>query len=232
MPATNRASLHARVSVNTLQQCTARRCSNRRHGASLYCARHKHRRSRFGHEDGFKIRRPWYAVERKQVQRLFASFPEHEGVRSALAWLVDWQRMSIDGERGCPGGAHMARLKRRNVSPLEILTEACAVYLFSVNKASTLPDDERLTLALAAGVLGLAPRDRVHKFAYETGQKTAYREPATQERKQIGNTLRLKLSPLFVMVAQGVAEQRKLDARAEDALRDPFTHAPQHERQS
>ncbi|MHB8495565.1 MAG: hypothetical protein ACYC9Z_04250 [Casimicrobiaceae bacterium] len=161
----------------------------------------------YGDPEGRKVFPKDYASERREVAGLFRAFPEHPGVLDACKWLRGWLDASIAGDKSQPGYLHIARLDRWNITPLAILSEVCAVWLYAMRHPHTLPDDQRLTFALAGQALLLAPRDYVKSYHYKSGESRQYREARYEARKAIGDHLRLTLARLLVNVAHTCEER-------------------------
>jgi hypothetical protein len=204
-----------------IEGCTRRRDISK---ASSYCRGHAHARRRYGNPKGVRVWPKQYKAERKAVDRLFATYPDHAGVREACAWIRAWLDASIAGDSRQPGYIHAARLHRWQIEPRDILAEVCALWVYAMRYPRTLPDDERLTFALAVAMLFRAPRDYIKSYSYPSGERRKYRESGYADRLAVGTHLRMHLAPLFCNVAQAIEQQQQQERDARDAYREPFTN--------
>ena len=223
-----RNRLRPHIQRNHGQPCGAEGCKGTREGGSRHCDRHKMRRRKYGHELGRKILKRDYAGERKWVAGLFASNPEHTGVANAVAWVGRWMDAASNGDKAQPGYVHIARLHRHDVAPLTALIELAAVWLHIYLRR--LPDDQRATFALAIALLGLAPKDQAHAYQRQNGVQITYRDAAFNDRKDVGDYIRLHLVPLFVTITRTFEQQQEAERDAQASLSSPFTNAPKRTR--
>ena len=202
--------------------CRIPGCKSPRMGATL-CDRHRKFRRKYGDPQGHKLLAKNYTSERRQVAALFAAYPEHPGVLDACRWLRAWLDASIAGDKSQPGYVHVARLHRWEVQPLAILSEVCAVWLYAQRNPHALPDDQRLTFALAVAMLLLAPKDYLKSWFYKCGERRHYREAGYEDRKAIGDHLRLTLARLLVNVAHTCEERQQQKQKRAQSFGLPFT---------
>jgi hypothetical protein len=197
--------------------------------AASFCPHHGYRRRCYGHELGRKIPRRDYRETRKWVAELFASNPEHQGVVNATAWIKGWMDKAMAGDKSVPAYVHVARLHRHDVAPLAVLIAVCSVWLHI--HLRRLPDDERATFALAVAMLGLAPRDVAKSYTYHYGPESRYREYGANDRKAVGDHIRLHLGPLFVNLVRTLDHEGQAERDAKASLSAPFTTTPKKETQ-
>lgn len=116
----------------------------------------------------------------------------------------------------------LARLAADGVTPRDILDRLCAVWLFFRRNPFVLPDDARLTDALSASTLTLAPFSR--KQACKGGERVEVsRRILGPHRRDLGVTIRESIGPPLHNVADRL-DRRTLrgdDARA--VMRQSFT---------
>ena len=172
--------------------------------------------------------RRYYERERRDVTLFLREHQEHPGIQAALAWIGGWLRASSLRDLDQPGQLHAARLDAHGVTPLAILTECGAVWLYSTRNPRTLPDDARLTFAMAYAVLRLAPHDvrRVYHSARSTTVRYATSTHAV--RTAVGDHLRRTLALLLYRIAETIAARSEQMAAMRDAFAAPF-HQPTNE---
>lgn len=211
------------VSRNAGRACTVRGCTRTRHQVGLYCHPHSKARTNHGHPLGRRIRPSEYAAERKEVSSFLDQHQDHAGVQVALSFLQQWLDESRDsGREDIPARSHLSRLAVSGVSPLDILRESAALWLFSTRQSRTLPDDERLTYALGVGVLHLAPFPQCTHWSPGRGTRKGYRPPNGTARREAGEHLRNCLGPLLFNIATAIDAQKLASERTKALLREPF----------
>jgi hypothetical protein len=212
---------YAYAAINSRRSCRVAGCSRTRYGISPYCRRHHRGNTNHGHPEGRRIEAKHYTYEKKLVDAFLEKHAAHEGLQSALRWLDRWLHQASVGE-AVPGQREIARLAEHRVTPKAILSEACAVFLFSRWAARRLPDDDRLTFALGTAVLSLMPREK--RYGYSQG-KPFYRCVPLRKvaRREIGCRIRNVLLPLLLNVALGIEAEREEQKKDALALHVPFT---------
>jgi len=192
-------------------------CTRQREGVSRQCTTHRKRWRRLGHPEARRLYPKDYAQERRDVAALFKANPEHAGLLSALAFIREWLDASARGDTTQPGCIHLARLHRRAVTPMAILSEVSAVWWHVARYAK--PDDDRLTFAMVCSMLALAPRDYIKSYHFKSGERRVYRDAGRVDRSAMGEHLRERLAPLFVRVVQACEERERMAAAQEAAER-------------
>jgi hypothetical protein len=148
-----------------------------------------------------------YEQERKEASRFLKLHHDHPGIRSARDWLGNWLDASASGDKDQVASVHMARLKRYAISPEAILAEVAALWVFAQRNPTTLPDDVRLTIALAIGVLFLCPRERTKTYHYRSGPRRVYADSTSTERRVLGEQLRKTLALLLLNITGAIEAQ-------------------------
>lgn len=212
---------YAYAAVNSRRRCRGPGCTSNRCGISPYCRRHHRGNTRHGHPEGRKINPKEYAHEKNVVAEFLERHAQHEGLQSAQRWLDRWPHAASVGE-AVPGQREMARIAEHRVPAKDLLLEACSVFLFSRWQPRQLPDDERLTFALATGVLGKVPQEK--RYGHKNG-KPYYRGVPLRKvaKREIGSRIRLHLAPLLLNVALGIEAEREAQQREALALHQPFS---------
>jgi hypothetical protein len=208
------------AAANVRRPCRLSGCSLGRVAFSPFCRSHAARVERYGHPEGRPIDPKEYAFERQSVEKLLATHSEHEGVKSAVQWFQRWLDAAQRGE-DVPGGRDFARLGAHGVSPLSILVEASALFLYSRWNPRKLPDDTRLDFAAGLRVLSLVPREK--RFGFLNGKPRHYcRSIGKVARREVGRRIRLNLAPLLVNIAEAVTAEQEQAKQFALSLRTPF----------
>ncbi len=203
MPSTSARHI---ISINRKLLCKVSGCSRHRRGLGHWCNFHTGRSQRYGSPLGSVLRKKAYEVEYEQVRGLIAKHPTHAGVQSAVAWIGEWLSDAALGNV-VPGQADMRRLSHHNVSPLQILTTASAIFAYHCREPRRLPDDaDRLTFAIARAVLLLAPLD--YRTSYLSGKpKSICRPLKATTLRNVGKHLRSVLGVLFIGIVDELNRQ-------------------------
>jgi len=220
------STLRHAIAFNAREQCSVSTCSKHRSGISQWCSYHKGKNHRYGHPLGHHLSPTKdYATELHQIKALVCQHSGHPGIRSALQWIAEWLLNAAEG-KDVPGKGDMRRLHQHGVSPTQVLAEAAALFLHSQRFPQRLPDDERLTGAIAHNVLSLAPRD--YRSVYLGGKlKSRYKPLSAPSQRAVGNHIRSVLSVLFAGMVSELDRQWQLQQDFRGSLRQPFT--PHHD---
>lgn len=183
--------------------CALPGCFNHRHGVSPYCQPHMRAVSAHGHPKGRNIPRHRYAREMRDVREVFRKHATHPALCASLEWAARWLE---SGDATGPG-RELTRLAM-TVTPREVIEEAAALWLASRRAPAWLPDDARLTFALASCVLRLAPCECMARGRYTRATRTT--------RQVIGEQIRSALGVFMHHVAD---EADRMAVAREDARR-------------
>jgi hypothetical protein len=134
-------------------------------------------------------------------------------------------------KRNGPGAAEyhlqveLTRLKRSNVTGRAALETAIAVWMLSLEQPAVLPDDERLTFAMAGAVLKLARYDGYTYFDNQSGKVIKFntKHPGAGPKNLLGSRIRTLLASFAVNVETALREERDVENRRRLALRTPIT---------
>ena len=99
-------------------------------------------------------------MEREQVERFLAKHSSHEGLVTSLQWIQRWMDAATLRTEDVPAARELQQAAQYGITPLQMLTEAAALFLYSENRPQRLPDDDRLTWPIGARVLTMGPRER------------------------------------------------------------------------
>lgn len=197
-------AFRARRQRNQAKQCRIEGCHSNRSALSPYCGRHQKAADRWGHPLGHSLgRKHDYPVEHQRASSFIAAHRDHPGIRSALLWIEQWLAAVTRGE-DCEGREDMQRLAEHGVTPLAILTETVALFLFSRWLSRRLPDDDRLTYMIGTRVLTLAVLGKRYT-GYINGRHRQRSKPLTKTaRRDVGRRLRFTLAPLLANIADAM----------------------------
>lgn len=225
----------AHVAANTLKVCNAPRCGLPRAGINVWCKNCLSKARLYGHPHAKPLRASQWAIERKEVAALFATNADHPGFLQVLKFLQGWMDTATQNESAYRGAEEMARLQREGVTPMQVLTEVLAFWLWTSRPEAkaVLPSNKALDVALSRAVFGLAPRPRrvtsgitrksgTWGLSAATGSSYSPK-PRCSALGYVGKYLRETLAVFLVTVGQGVEQQRALKVDPEALLKVPFT---------
>ncbi len=222
---------HLRIAVeeeNKRMPCSVPGCTRRRHGLAKLCTTHHQTRSYHGHALGRDILRSATKPYEEKFRDFKERFPEHRAILAAEQWLDDLlsePRKYVTNQYVVDRfeAAHMRGANGRDL--LELLA---GVWLLSQYRPGELPDDERLTFALAKRTLMHWRKGRKDTAS---ARDNAEPLPAMRIKKRtttfrtIGELIRRYIGVLL----QRVCERMQKDEQALQALRNelwtPF-HTP------
>lgn len=217
MPSKNKPSIDERKAVIGSKPCTVPGCENLRSGLSSYCGKHHHPAVLYGHPHGRSITRKEYAKEIEEVTALLATNPDHPGLTTVLRWLNEWLTQAATGEAPC-GNETFGRMHRQGLPALEILTEICAVWVYSQRNPHRLPDDMRLTYALARNPVRLATFEQA---TLRSGRKMT-RQPKTLELRETGKRIRHTLALFLINIHDSLKRREEQTEAVRSSLSIPF----------
>lgn len=204
---------------NAGRPCKVPGCGRARHGVGGYCGSHGSTFYDHGHPQGRAITRAEYAEHCGAVARLLERNAEHPGVLAALAFLDDWKAKGAEGVPGTVALRSAHWMSAHGVSSLAILTEAGGLWLFASDNPRALPDDARLTYALAHVVMRLAPREATG--VCPSGRAT-FRRFGGNAKRELGDFLREALCPLFCNLTNHFDALRRQARERSEAMRAPL----------
>lgn len=178
----------------------------------------------YGHPDGRLIRPKEYESESHEIAEFLKQHSNHAGVVAALSWIDQWQHMSIsdDPNEACkqPAGIDtMNRLRAHGVAPLEILTEAAALWLYSYRFPAKLMDDKRLTYAISRAIYNKAP---AHKRQSWTSANVFRQRMSADEKNGIGGRIRDTLGLLILNIISTIHARQAAKESIKASFCAPF----------
>jgi hypothetical protein len=230
-----KTSTKARALANQQLPCDVSGCRRRRHWTTLICHEHGIRRKRYGHVKGRAILKREFAPYLTDVRALLKKNPNHEGVTAADAMMA---RLITPGperrpKRNGPGAAEhhlqveLTRIKRASVTPRAALETTIAVWLFAKEQPAVLPDDVRLTFAIAGAIFKLAPYKHYSYYNNHDTRKTHInsKPPGAGAQRLLGERIRTQLGLFVANVETTLRTAKHQRNRALAAMSEPFSSA-------
>jgi hypothetical protein len=207
-----------KIARNEALPCDVEGCGRRRNRLSRWCGSHRNRAGRSGHPLQRTILPYQWRTEKIDVRELLTANPTHRGLLLAEKFLADW--LANRGRFAVVTKAHPVReaLRRHGATPRDVVIAASAIWLFAERYPTVLPDDERLTHAMARAVIGLMPAERRRT----PRGNVEHRRPGTAARREIGEVLRGELGVLFQNIAHAVQHKDERAREQRETLAAPF----------
>lgn len=222
MPTIDPRTIKRRIAGNRAP-CACPGCFETRYGVSNYCKPHLRANRTHGHPRGVRIASQDYAAELREVRRLLRDHATtHSGTQNALALVDSWMQRAARGDPDVVGQRELARLARHGITAETLLAEAAAVFAFSRRNPHRLPDDQRLTFALANNLLRLAPREERGRYRFRGYVCRRYVSAPKDERQKIGQAIRETLGLYLMNVSTALDERARVRAIARQSLVAPF----------
>jgi len=141
-----------RVIKNSALKCSVKGCYNNRANLSSYCRAHRKKLDAYGSPLGNPICKKDYETELKEVEHFLKKNAEHKAV---IAAKTVFQQMFEDAllSIGIAAQKELQELHAKGTSVDQCLTTFVAVWLYSCRNPLRLPDDIRLTYAIASEIL-------------------------------------------------------------------------------
>ena len=209
-----------KAAQNEEKKCLVNSCFNHRHKVSGYCKTHDRQRERYGHPLGWAINKREYMREQEDVWTFIDKHIGHPAIKAGIDWFNKLLADSASGLR-VPAKAELNQLIREGVEGKACLNAVLSVWLFSERKPAILPDDIRLTFALANALFGTAHRIKIQ--VYRHGKQHHYYKPASHRAiKELGQYVRQNLAPLQVNVFGAILRDLAKEDEIINALHKPF----------
>lgn len=222
------------INLNAGRQCSHPSCHQPRFRIGAYCEHHSRLVKEYGHPDGRYVSPKEYQHEAHEVAEFLKQNLTHAGVVAALSWIDEWQNMTIssdpDERAKQPAGIDvMNRLRIHGVTPLDVLTEATSLWLYSYRFPSKLMDDKRLTYALSRALYNKAPAPK--RELWKSGRIVRQRM-LVPERNGIGGRIRDTLGLLILNIISTIHARQAAKESIKASFCAPFdapishTHSP------
>lgn len=153
------------------------------------------------------------------IEILFSRNVGHAGTAEAVALLDDWKAKGAEGTPGTPAPYSAHWLAVHAVDSVAILIELAALWFWAADNPRSLPDDRRLSSALAHVTMRLAPVERRTSVRSGATRSIHWGGPA---KRELGMFLRDTFAPFFVNVTNYFTRQRTASLSQVEALRAPF----------
>jgi hypothetical protein len=224
-------SPHIRALDNARLPCSVDGCSHRRRMVSLWCELHGARLTYHGSVHGRNISKSEIASYVRLARKLFKKMEGHPALLAAesiMASLLNpGEEPRVDKARrpSHPGYLlHRELLRLEGVESREALAAVVGCYLYSFHQPRQLPDDVRLTYALARSVLKLRPRAVIGSRWNNDAQRAEnnYRPIPGQASALLGRQLRTSLAPFLANLTAKIEADHQRTAERAMALRTPL----------
>ena len=124
-------------------KCKAPGCTNPRYNVSGHCRAHFKNAYLYGDPLGRSIPRKEYMREHEEARDLINGNLSHPATETATKFIQSWLDAAYNGQ-ACIAANEMRRLAFADVTGIQVLIEATALYLYSQRRPKALPDDQRL----------------------------------------------------------------------------------------
>lgn len=214
--------------ANEALPCSLPSCRRTRHGLSAWCHTCTGPALRLGHPLAKPLRPSRWALQRTEVETLFAAHPDHPGKREVEQSLRAWMVEATNGST-FKGATEVRRLAAAGVTAERLLVELSAAWTFQNDEPRHWPDDRARAVFLSRAVCSLAPRPR-RPCGGRPGSGT-WRMPASASYSpkaspsalaHIGPDLRRAYAVFLANVYAGVERMRTLKADPMAKQRQPF----------
>lgn len=156
--------------------------------------------------------------ELKEIRAFFKEYHDHPAIVSATQWFDNWL-IAASNKETTVGSYIFGRLHAQSISPLDILKEVAAVWLYAHKYPNFLPDDQRLTFALARNAGRLATFER---RAYGASGTKSIRHPPAREAREMGEHIRQSLARFFVHLVMALDANEAAAKAFKESLATPF----------
>lgn len=216
---------------NTAKACKHLDCYLTRLRLGSWCKKHDRLFRRLGHPDASTYRPKTWATQRKEVSQLLEAHPDHPGLRQVLAWVQRWMAEAAKDPTAYKGAREVHRLSLHGVTPLVVLTEVLAFWLWTEDSPHALPDDRSRDVACSRAVFALAPRPRQSCStglasgtwkAPTTGPKSYSIKALPSSLNHVGKHLRQSLAVFIATTQRGIEHQRSVKKGPAALQRLPF----------
>lgn len=210
--------------------CSITGCRYRRNGLSRHCSWHTTCVRKYGHAQGRQIQKQQYVSYVRLARKLFKRFEGHPALVAALDTM---RTLLTPGEE--PTGKPL-RLNARwllwrelqrldDITPQAALAAVAGIWLYSYTHSRQLPDDNRLTYALANAVFRLRPLAVARSmWNHDTGKvEKETRPPGALAISLLGSRIRNELAPFLANITAWLEEDYRQASEKAFAMSQPFT---------
>jgi hypothetical protein len=199
-------------------KCSVEWCQKKRRGLARYCTTHENNLKRNGHVKTWSIRQSAFKPYQARVSAFLRAHGNEPLVRQSERWLAgliasggrDLVEQRPRQRRAKPStiSGFLTRLAAKGVPGRELLERVGAVWLLSWRDPLCLPDDDRLTFALAKSVIYTHPlRGRFMGTDKKGRRKHRAPRPQGATLQALGEHLREHLGPFAAYLVSEIEVQ-------------------------
>jgi hypothetical protein len=209
---------------NRQLKCAVEWCKKKRRGLARHCTTHENNLKRNGHVKAWSIRQRAFKPYQARVAVFLQEHGSEPVVRQAERWLagliasggrdlVEESSRQTRGRASSTLSDFLKRLCAKEVSGRELLERVGAVWLLSWREPLSLPDDDRLTFALAKSIIYTRPlRGRFMGTDKKGRRKHRAPRPQGATLQALGGHLREHLGAFAAYLVAGLEVQDKTAA--------------------
>lgn len=225
---TTKTERHHFTIRNITRQCTVDGCNAPRHGLGRLCRLHRGRATRNGHPLASTIKVAVLGPRLARMTRFIAEHRDTAQVQMALAVTEEFLRegVYVSGSRGSTAAdvrRELRRLTDQGVTPEDALAVIGAVWLVSVQDPRHLPNDDRLSFALANRLLKMRPYHFTAGYHGGKRVKVVRHFPGAYVYRALGSFIRDHLGLFLMNVAAAVEAEDSQQAHAQAVMARPFS---------
>lgn len=216
------ASQRSHRERNRMLPCSIASCHNRRSHSSRWCSSHAKRNKFYGHPQGRALSsrevRPYRSQGRIFLRDHWDTTPVEEAVRffNELLSLGSNEQGASDSEK------QLYRLALFGLTASEALEIVLGVWLYSAAEPRALPDDKRLTYAMATALFKARTVDNTVTYQRDGKRIRRYFTPPGNARKEVGEILRSRLGLFMSNVNEALKEKVRKRQESVHRLAQPF----------
>ena len=219
----NHATDPIRIQRNQAQPCSVVGCQNPRTGVSSLCRPHHKTRAAYGHPSGRNLS----AAEKERYEPMIRVFlqchAENPGVVAAKEFLADLIRVPRWYSSHPVVNEELAELAQTHPDIDKLLVRLASVWCLSRFEPGTLPDDDRLTFALARVVFFHRRRGSVRYWSHKHQKVITGGRPLKQRTsamRALGRVIRKHLGLFLEGLVKAAMEKLHQDQARRKALRE------------
>lgn len=147
-------STKLRIQKNEIKKCSVSNCFKGRYGLSSYCKNHSRKQYLYGSPLGSGVFKHDYQEELKEAKAFLKKYAEHPAVKAAIGFFNERLEDASKGFHGI-GKDEYKTLHAEGITGQQCVEVFLTVWLYSSRNPHRLPDDIRLTYALATHIFGI-----------------------------------------------------------------------------
>ena len=220
------------VAANSRKRCSAVGCTAFRKWTSSWCSNHKGRVAAHGHPEGGRLDTGLVETYRTKFARFLDLYEDTPQVRAALGVMGALLKGKLVKRRSYAqrelrrlreGERHPGDHGTGPITAREGLEVVGGVYWLSLYRPEELPDDVRLSYALATHLFKAKVLEARPRVSRTSGQAYFYRPRAAATANQdVGGVVRRDLATFFVNAWNRAEDDHRADVRRRMALKEPM----------